>query len=296
MKPDSNFVPMPGTQAVVRAISVLKTLGTSTDAYGLSDLGAATGLSKATVFRLLGALETEGMVARDAASGAYRLGPELIVLGVSALSSTDLRAIAHDELARLTDETGETSTLEVLLGSSVLILDEVQGRFLLGSTPEIGRRWPAYATSTGKLLMAMNQARPALPVLAKRAPRTIVTRAGLEREFKRIRLQGYAVAVDELEPGFTALAAPIRNHSGLVAASLSIHGPSVRLFAKRRRALLPMLCRAADRVSRRLGAIPARLDLSSRPAARLSQPTAVRSGNRSRISSRTMRQSVADGS
>lgn len=259
MKPGSNSPALPGTQAVVRAITVLKTLGRSNSAFGLTDLGTATGLSKATMFRLLGALEIEGMVARDSVSGEYRLGPELISLGVSALSTADLRTTAHDELVRVAEETGETSTLEVLVDGHVLILDEVQGRFLLGSTPEIGRRWPAHATSTGKLLLAL--APTPLPVkLVRLAPRTIVSREAFRREIARVQKNGFATAIDELEPGLVALAAPIRNHSGAAVAALSINGPSLRLGAKRRRALIPGLCRAANRVSRRLGASAAMIE------------------------------------
>src|SRR5213595_1469938 len=120
MKQRSNIRPLTGTRAVVRAITVLKALGRSTNAYGITELGTATGLSKATVFRLLGALENEGMVARDQSSGAYRLGPEIISLGTSALSTTDLRVIAHDELLRLADESGETATLAILSDSEVV--------------------------------------------------------------------------------------------------------------------------------------------------------------------------------
>ena len=254
MKQRSTTHPLTGTRAVVRAITVLKALGRSTNAYGVTELGTATGLSKATVFRLLGALENEGMVARDAASATYRLGPQVISLGASALSTTDLRAIAHDELVRLTNESGETATLEVLTDGEILVLDEVQARFLFGATPEIGRSWPAHATSTGKLLLALSDPMPALPRLARLTTRTLASKAELERELARIRLVGYAVAVDELEPGLVAMAAPIRNHLGYVVAALSLNGPGTRLGSKRRRALLPKLCRAANRVSRRLGA------------------------------------------
>ena len=256
MKRRSNLRPLTGTRAVVRAVSVLKALGRSSNPYGITELGTATGLSKATVFRLLGALENEGLVARDGASGAYRLGPEMISLGASALSTTDLRAVAHQELLRLTAESGETSTLEVLTGHDVLVVDEVQGRFLFSATPEIGRRWPIHATSTGKVLLAFAEPRPTLPRLTKYAPRTITSRTDLERMLARVRQHGYAFAVDELEPGLVALAAPIRNHVGVVAAALSINGPSSRLSPKRRRELLSKLCEASTRVSRRLGGNP----------------------------------------
>ena len=254
MKRRSNLRPLTGTRAVVRAISVLKALGRSASAFGVTELGTATGLSKATVFRLLGALENEGMVARDGHNGAYRLGPEMISLGASALSTTHLREIAHYELVRLTEESGETSTLEVLSGTDVLVIDEVQGRFLFSATPEIGRRWPIHATSTGKVLLAFAQTQRSLPRLAKHAPRTITTRTELERELARVRQHGYAFAVDELETGLVAMAAPIRNHLGYVAAAVSLNGPSSRLTPKRRRELQAKLCAAASRVSRRLGA------------------------------------------
>lgn len=237
----------------MRAVSVLKALGRSSNPHGITELGTATGLSKATVFRLLGALENEGMVVRDGASGAYRLGPEMISLGASALSTTDLREVAHHELLRLTAESGETSTLEVLTGRAVLVVDEVQGRFLFSAAPEVGRRWPMHATSTGKVLMAFAEPRPTLRRLTRYAPRTITTRTDLERELTRVRQHGYAFAVDELEPGLVALAAPIRNHFGFVAAALSINGPASRLTPKRRRELLAKLCQASTRVSRRLG-------------------------------------------
>jgi len=265
MKQRSTIRPLTGTRAVVRAITVLKALGRSTSSYGVTELGAATGLSKATVFRLLGALENEGMVAREGSSGAYRLGPQVISLGASALSTTDLRAIAHDELVRLTEESGESATLEILTDADVVVLDEVQGRFLSGASAEIGRSWPAHATSTGKLLMAFADRMPALPRLTRFAPRTITTRTGLEREMGRIRRHGYAIAVDELEPGLVAMAAPVRNHLGYVVAALSLNGPATRLRPKQRRALTPKLCGAANRVSRRLGASSKRSPSHSRP-------------------------------
>jgi DNA-binding IclR family transcriptional regulator len=253
MKPRSNTRPS-GTRSVSRAISVLKTLGRSSSAFGITDLGIATGLSKATVFRLLSALETEGLVARDDASGAYRLGPELIALGASALSTTDLRDVAHDELVRLAEDSGESATLEVMAEGEILVVDEATGRFLFGATPEIGRSWPAHATSTGKVLLAFTDPMPPVSRFTRFAPKTITSRANLERELARVRNQGYALAIDELEPGLGAIAAPIRNHLGFVIAALSINGPVTRLGPKRRRILIPKVLRAANRVSRRLGA------------------------------------------
>jgi DNA-binding IclR family transcriptional regulator len=270
MKQRSKSPSPPGTQAVVRAIAILKAMTQPGRGYGVTELAALVAVNKAAVFRLLGALEGEGMVARDASAGTYRLGPELINLGASALGSTDLGAAAREELAELVQQTGETTTLEVLVGADMLIIGEVQGRFMLGGSPELGMRWPAHATSSGKVLLAFAQPEPPLEELARRTPRTIVSRRELERELEQVRRRGYAIANEELEVGFTAISAPIRNHFGSVVAALSINGPAARLRPAVVRSFIAPLRDAADRVSRRLGATPAMLE--RRGAARDTQP------------------------
>ena len=73
------------------------------------------------------------------------------------------------------------------------------------------------------------------------------------RSSQRVREQGYAVAVDELEVGLTAVAAPIRNAHGDVVASMSVSGPTFRLTADRMDDVIGLLIAAADEVSHRLG-------------------------------------------
>jgi DNA-binding IclR family transcriptional regulator len=92
-----------------------------------------------------------------------------------------------------------------------------------------------------------------LPRLPSYTPGTVTTKAKLRRDLAVVREQGYAVAVDELEVGLTALAAPIRNAHGDVIASLSVSGPTFRLGEQRVKELIPVVLDAADEVSRRLG-------------------------------------------
>ncbi len=271
MKRPSKILAQPGTQAVSRAIAILKALAAAEHAFGLGEIAAEVGVNKPAVFRLLGALDAEGMVVRDDATGGYRLGPELIKLGSAAIGSTDLSAAARPELLDIMHETGETATLEVLIGTEILIIAEVQGRKLLGTTPELGMRWPAHATSTGKLLLALSDPAPVVGQLTKRTPKTIVSRVTLERELEDVRKRGYATASDELEVGFTAIAAPVCNHFGKVVAALSINGPTARLTPAAIRAMAATLCSAADRVSLKLGASQAMLHTV--PALRKPKPT-----------------------
>lgn len=249
--------PYPGTQAVARAIAVLKAFTDARPQLTLADVSRTAKLNKATAYRLLSALEIEGLVTRNAETETYRLGPEAIALGSRALRANDLRSVSHSELEALARATGETATLEVLTDGEVLILDEVAGRHRVGSAQSIGTRWPAHATSTGKLLLAhLPQAeqdtivRSALPQLTSR---TISKPEALRREFARIRARGHATAMEELEAGFTAVSAPVRSHEGRVAAAVSVGGPSARLTPARVAKIAPLVQKAADRVSRQLG-------------------------------------------
>jgi DNA-binding IclR family transcriptional regulator len=253
-----------GTRSVERALEVLRAVGEARAEPGLSELADDLGLHKTTVFRLLGALERAEFVVRDDDRQRYQLGPALFRLATQARRATGLHEAARPELEALAHDVGETATLEVLVGDEVLILDEVHGRFLVGGSPEVGMRWPAHATSTGKVLLAaaaveVERGRPAprrapsAGRLARLGPHTITSRAALERELAKVRRDGYAVGLEELEPGFIAIGAPVRNAHGRTVAAVSVGGPKARLGGARLRTATVRVRTAADRISRRLG-------------------------------------------
>jgi len=256
----STTEPYPGTQAVMRAIALLKTLSDEQPELGLADLARIVGLNKTTAYRLLTALESERLVARNPATDAYRLGPEMIVLGGRALRANDLAAVSQVELEHLAAQVGESTTLETLVDTDVLILIEVPGSHLVSTNQSVGTRWPAHATSTGKVLLAhlppdRLEARLAGP-LARLTDRTIVDAALLRQELAAVRQQGYAIADQEIEIGFMAIATGIRDHTGRVVAAISVNGPTARLTAERAPEVIRMLKAAADRIASQLGFSP----------------------------------------
>jgi IclR family acetate operon transcriptional repressor len=247
----------PGTQAVLRALRLLKAFSAERPERSLAELSGAAGLNKTTTYRLLTALLSEGLVARAADGEAFRLGPEAVALGSRAQGSGDLRAAARAELAALAAETRETATLEVLVGRDVLILDEVVGSHVVATVPSVGTRWPAHATSTGKTLLA-HLPGPALEALLREpfpapTPRTITDPASLRRELARVRERGYAVSAEELEPGFVAVGAPVRAADGAVVAAISLGGPKVRLTSEEVAGYTRRLPAVAGRIAARLG-------------------------------------------
>lgn len=247
----------PGTQAVLRAVALLKAFAQDKAELGLAELSRSLGLNKTTAYRLLTALESEGMVERTPEGDGYRLGPELLALGTRAHGAADLRSAARAELVALAQETRETVTLEVLVGRDALILDEAMGSHVIGTMPSIGTRWPAHATSTGKALLAH------LPEAALEAylgaplvsvtPRTITERAALRRDLARVCERGYAVSAEELEPGFVAVGTPVGSAGGRAVAAISVGGPRSRLTAERVAEIGRRLPAVAARIAGRLG-------------------------------------------
>jgi DNA-binding IclR family transcriptional regulator len=243
--------PPQGAQAALRAIRLLKLFTAERAEMSLSELSRGSGLNKTTTHRLLRALQSENLIERNSASSAYSLGPGLMALGVQALASSDLRRRVRPLLKALAKSSGETATLEVPIGDSMLILDEVAGTYVIGAVGNVGTRWPLHATSTGKAFLAFEDnglERLGSPLKALTA-RTLVDKEAFQPQFIEIRRRGYAVSVDELEEGYAAVATIIRGALGDVQGALSIGGPTQRLNAARRAELGASLCEAASRLA-----------------------------------------------
>lgn len=245
--------PPQGAQAALRAIRLLKLFTAQAPELQLAEISALSGLNKTTTHRLLQALHSEELLDRNPGTGAYRLGPGMMALGVQALSSNDLRLRARPLLKRLAEETGETATLEVPIDDTMLILDEIAGKHFVGASGNVGTRWPIHATSTGKAYIAFEQDGSArlsaeLPSLTAR---TITQLDELEKQLGDIRRRGFAETVDELEDGFSGVAAVVRGGMGELLGALSICGPSQRMSENRRAQLGVTLCTVAKHLQPR---------------------------------------------
>ncbi len=243
--------PPQGAQAALRAVRLLKLFTIERSEMSLAEICKLSGLNKTTTHRLLGALQSEGLIERNALNAAYSLGAGLMALGVQALASSDLRRRVRPLLKSLANETGETATLEVPIGDSMLILDEVTGRHVVGAAGNVGTRWPLHATSTGKAVLAFEDnglERLSTPLKAL-TTKTLVSKDSFQPELINIRRRGYAVTIDELEDGFTAVATVIRGALGDVQGALSIGGPTRRLTSAKRAELGAALRETALRLN-----------------------------------------------
>jgi DNA-binding IclR family transcriptional regulator len=237
--------------AVERAIALLDELADGAGPRGVNELARAVGAHASTVSRLLGTLAEAGLVERDPGSGRYRLGLRLAHWGSAAVAGRDLRELARPLLVELAELTGETSTLSLAAGTEALTADYVASSQSVLSQARVGRASVRHATAVGKVLLAFRpDALAALPARLERfTERTIVDRAVLEQVIVEARARGYAEASEEREPGLHAIAVPVLDAHGQLAAVLGLQGPDRFDAAARARALEPLRERA-----RRLGA------------------------------------------
>jgi DNA-binding IclR family transcriptional regulator len=242
-------------QSVDRALTILGILARLGEA-GVTEIAGELGVHKSTAFRLVATLECHGMVEQNEERGKYRLGVGVLRLAGATTARLDVVQEARPICRKLAADTGETVNIAVLSDRSALYLDQVAGQSALQSHNWVGQHIPLHATSNGKVLLSGlsgEEVDSRLPRLPSYTSETTTTRAKLRRELAEVREQGYAVAVDELEVGLTAIAAPIRNAHGDVVASMSVSGPSFRLGPERVDDVVPRLVAAADEVSHRLG-------------------------------------------
>lgn len=237
-----------GTQSIDRAAQVLVHVLETEEPPTVGGLSTRLGLPKSTASRLVGALERQGLIRRDGGGGQLVPGAVLQRYARRETGDAELVERASEALDRLAQASGETINVGVPSLGAVQLLGQRDSRHFLGSPNWVGRRVPAHGSALGKVFYAYG----VLPVpsgpLESLAPHTAATADELGLD--EVLAKGYAVAVEELEPGLWAVASAVRDGSGAVVAALSVSGPTVRL----RRGLLARLGRLLVAEGRSLSA------------------------------------------
>jgi len=247
-----------GTQAVDRAAQLLVQVARRREPVTFAELTAASGLAKSTTSRLLTALERNGLVRRDL-TGRFSPGEVFVSYAWRGGAEADLVSLAQPVLARLGEQTGETVNLGVARdGGLVEQIAQVDSRYLIGGTNWVGMAVPLHCAALGKVLLAFGTAELPRGRLEQRTDRTITSRAALAAEVAAVRERGYAVTIEELEPGLVAVAAPVfgdggSDVSGPAVGALSVSGPASRLTSAQLTAAAASCMAAARSLSALLG-------------------------------------------
>ena len=250
---EQEFQSNPGTQTIDRGAQLLALVLESDAPRALGELAADAGLPKSTASRLLGALERNGLVEQEGLRGAFRAGPVMARFAGRGISLRRLGELAERPMAALAEATGETINVAVAGPGWVEHVAQVESRHYLGTSDWVGRRVPYHCSANGKVLLAFSAAGATAGELEARTSRTIVEPAQLAAELERVRREGYATAVDELELGLSAVAAPVLDDSGRAIAALSVSGPTLRLSPRRVAELRPIVIKQARALAEQLG-------------------------------------------
>jgi DNA-binding IclR family transcriptional regulator len=245
-----------GSQAIERAAQLLVLVLENERPLTIGELARQSDLPKSTASRLVAALERNALVQRDSARGAIRPGPAVLRFAGRGVDDADLVELARPVLHALAAESGETINLAVPATTGVNHLAQVDSRHMIGAASWVGRAAPFHAAANGKVFLAYGAASLPQTVLTRFTPHTIIDHALLEGALDTVRAVGYATAIDEIEVGLSAVAAPVRGATGACVAALSISGPSFRLGAPRLDVLGALLIEQAALLATRLGYQP----------------------------------------
>jgi DNA-binding IclR family transcriptional regulator len=243
------------TDGADRVATVLERLAEARGGMTVSEVAGAIDVHKTTASRLLGTLARRRLVERDPETRRYRLGAGIVSLASAAMVDLGVVSQARPELERLSASTAETVNLAILEGRHVVYVDQVAPRQAVVMANWVGRRSPAHASSSGKVLLAFGDDRVREAVLSRPlerlTPHTVTDPARLREILDDVRRRGFARSAGELEDGLVTIAAPVLADGPAVAA-VSVSGPSFRIPARDAPRLAALAIDAAAAVGHRI--------------------------------------------
>lgn len=252
--------PRPGdsyVQSFARGLDVIRSFSARAPQQTLSEVAAATGLTRAGARRILLTLQTLGYVEND--GRLFQLTPRILDLGFAYLSSLPIWDLAEPAMEALVDHVSESCSAAVLDHLDIVYVLRVHTHKIMSTNLGVGSRLPAFWTSLGRVLLGALP-EDALHARLQQVPRepftrhTVLDDAGLLARIGEARAQGWCLVNQELEEGLISIAAPLKNRAGHTVAALNISGQANRTSAQMmREQLLPALLETTRGISQLLG-------------------------------------------
>lgn len=239
-------------QSLDRGLAVIRAFGPDRERLSLSDVARATGLTRAAARRFLLTLVRLGYVRSDGRE--FSLRPRVLELGYAYLSGLALPEVATPHLEALVARLRESSSISVLDGQQIVYVSRVPTKRIMTVAISVGTRFPAYATSMGRVLLAElaegDFERYLAEVTFEHLTAHTVTDPGRLRALVRdVARQGYAIVDQELEEGLRSVAAPIRGAPEVGTAAINVSAHSSRFsMAAMREEILPALLETAHQI------------------------------------------------
>lgn len=248
-------------EALAKGLAVLESFDAAHPDMTLSDVARRTGVSPAAARRSLLTLAALGYVGQN--GKRFHLRAKVMGLGSGFYFAARIDELMLPELRQIVETHGDASSVAMLDGTEVVYVAHHSTQRARRATAVLGARYPAHATSLGRVLLAGLDDAALDAALAAMEPRALTSRTVTDKgELRRLILdardQGFATTVDQLDYGITALAVPIRAADGRVVAALNSSGYTGLVTADDMvAARLADLRAAAGRLSAATARIPA---------------------------------------
>jgi IclR family transcriptional regulator, KDG regulon repressor len=244
-------------RSVTRATDILLYFA-NCDEVGITELSKDLKLAKSTTHNILKALKDKGLIEQNIDNNKYHLGAKIFQLGMRWIEGRDVRVVSRQHMQQLSKELGTILHLCILAGDQVLIVERTEPSIPFIAVPKAGWTLPIHSSASGKLLLAYSPKEAVQRIiretkLTKFTGHTITDAEQLAMVVEKVSQQGYAVEVEETADGVICFAAPIRDYSRVVIASISICTSVERCPLEKYPEFITKIKRQADTISTNLG-------------------------------------------
>lgn len=220
--------------SIKKASDILAAISEEKRPLGITELTRRLNLPKATVATLVGTLEAIGYVEKDPFSQKYRIGPQLVQIGVRCVAGLDLVTTARAWMERFSFQFMEPINVGMLMGDSVTIIMRVEPENRYMIFPQAGSTVPLHSTCIGKALLAYLDRAERDRILEKYAfvrltPNTITSKAEFLNELAEVKKTGVSFDHQENINGLAGIGGPIFNHAGVAIAAFAVSGNADRI-------------------------------------------------------------------
>jgi DNA-binding IclR family transcriptional regulator len=248
-----------GVKSALRVLDIFELLAQHPEGLSLSEIAAALGIPKSSAHSLIYTLLARHYLREGWHERKYHLGPRLFEIGSGYAASTDLLTDGQEVVRATARACDETVHLAVLDGAEVVYVAKEEGTNTVRMVSAVGRRFPAYGTGVGKMLLSdlaaaeLDVLYPPARALPPITEKTITDATAFRRELALTHARGYALDCEESTPGLCCIAAPIYGVDGNMVAAISVSVPTVRFSPERQQELRALVLANARNLSQILG-------------------------------------------
>lgn len=244
-------------ESVKKACYIISCFSSEEPVLGNAEIASKLGMNASTTHHLVSTLCNEGVLMKDH-TRRYRLGWKLLEWNNNVMFQQDIYDKAIPLVKELINRYEGTVHIGMFDKGEVVFVLKVSSQKASPIHTYIGSRKPAYATSTGKVLLSYNSSYLQETIdrgLSRQAPNTITDIRKLKMDLDRVRKIGYSISNNENSTGTYAIAAPILSYSGKTIAAVNLVGPASYMQGSNQKMIIQSVINTAQSISQELGYI-----------------------------------------